>query len=105
MAPNRRLGAMTLEWEQIVVDAADPAGLAAWWADALGWVLVNDSDGEYEIRPAPDWLPGLLFLAVADPKPLKTRPHPDSRPDHPAAEVSRPLALAARRTDVGQGPE
>jgi hypothetical protein len=96
---------MTLEWEQIVVDAADPAGLAAWWADALGWVFVNDTDDEYEIRPAPDRLPGLLFVPVADPKTVKNRLHLDFRPDDRDAEVARLLALGARHADVGQGPD
>ncbi|WKX15591.2 VOC family protein [Streptomyces sp. NL15-2K] len=26
---------MALEWEQVVVDSADPVGLGRWWAEAL----------------------------------------------------------------------
>jgi hypothetical protein len=37
---------MTLEWEQIVVDAADPVALGRWWAAALGWVVVSDTPEE-----------------------------------------------------------
>ncbi|WP_405578450.1 VOC family protein [Streptomyces sp. NBC_01190] len=96
---------MTLEWEQVVVDAEDPTALGRWWADALGWVVVNDAPDEYEIRPAPDRLPGLVFVEVHDPRTVKNRLHFDFRPDDRDAEVDRFLALGARRTDIGQGDE
>jgi hypothetical protein len=31
-----------LEWEQVIVDAADPVALGHWWAEALGWVVVDE---------------------------------------------------------------
>lgn len=96
---------MTLEWEQVVVDASDPAALGRWWAEALGWAVVNDSPEEYEIRPAPDRLPGLLFVPVPEGTRVKNRLHPDFRPLDRAAEVERLLALGARRADVGQGEQ
>ncbi|MBT2451002.1 VOC family protein [Streptomyces sp. ISL-43] len=96
---------MALEWEQIVVDAGDPAALGLWWARALGWVVVNDSPDEYEIRPAPERLPGLVFVPVPDAKTSKNRLHLDFRPDDQEAEVRRLLAQGARRADVGQGAE
>jgi hypothetical protein len=99
------LPGMTLEWEQVIVDAADPVALGRWWAQALGWTVVNDDPDEFEIRPAPDRLPGLLFAAVPEPKTLKNRLHLDFRPDDQRAEVDRLLALGARHADVGQGEE
>ena len=60
---------MSLEWEQVVVDAAQPAALGLWWANALGWVVTFEADDEFEIRPNPERLPGLLFVAVGDPRP------------------------------------
>ncbi|GLW48947.1 hypothetical protein Stsp02_46080 [Streptomyces sp. NBRC 14336] len=96
---------MTLEWEQLNVDAADPVALGSWWAEALGWVVVNDSPEEFEIRPAPDRLPGLLFAPVPEAKTVKNRLHLDLRPDDQGAEVERLLALGARRADVGQGEQ
>ena len=96
---------MALEWEQTIVDAADPAALGQWWASALGWVVVGEADDEYEIRPAPDRLPGLLFVPVTEPKTHKNRLHLDFRPDDRDAEVERLLALGAVRVDVGQGPQ
>ncbi len=94
---------VTLEWEQTVIDAADPRALATWWAEALGWVMTVDDESEVEIRPAPDVTPGLLFLAVADERTAKNRLHLDFRPDDQAAEVDRLLRLGARRVDIGQG--
>ncbi|MEZ5138625.1 MAG: VOC family protein [Acidimicrobiales bacterium] len=64
---------MTVAWEQIVVDALDPVALGRWWAEALDWVVVNDDPEEFEIRPTPDRLPGILFELVADPKVTKNR--------------------------------
>ncbi|MEO3751980.1 VOC family protein [Streptomyces sp. B6B3] len=93
---------MTLKWEQVVVDAADPAALGRWWADALGWVVVHESAEECEIRPEPDRLPGLLFAVVEDGKLVKNRLHLDFRPDDQDAEVARLLARGALPADVGQ---
>ncbi|MYS24105.1 hypothetical protein GA0115240_160622 [Streptomyces sp. DvalAA-14] len=96
---------MALVWEQVVVDSADPVALGSWWCEALGWVVVNDSAEEYEIRPAADRLPGLVFVAVADPKTVKDRLHLDFRPDDQDAEVTRFLGLGARHADVGQSED
>ena len=96
---------MSLEWEQVVVDAAQPAALGRWWANALGWVVTFEADDEYEIRSAPDRLPGLVFVPVRDSKVTKNRLHLDFRPDDQTAEVDRLLALGAHRMDVGQGEQ
>lgn len=94
---------MSLEWEQVIVDTRDPAALGRWWADALGWVVVNDSVDEFEIRPSEDQLPGLLFVLVPEAKSSKNRLHLDFRPDDQTAEVERLIELGARRVDIGQG--
>jgi predicted enzyme related to lactoylglutathione lyase len=94
---------MTLEWEQIIVDSADPERLGRWWREALDWVVVNDDPAEYEIRPAPDRLPGLLFVHAPDVKTAKNRLHLDLRPDDRDAEVARLEQLGATRVDIGQG--
>ena len=94
---------MSLEWEQIVVDADDPGGLGSWWSEALGWVIVNDDPEEFEIRPAADRLPGLLFVRVDEAKATKNRLHLDFRPDDQTREVDRLLDLGASRADIGQG--
>jgi len=96
---------MGLEWEQVVIDAADPVMLGRWWADALGWVVLNEARDEFEIRPSPDRLPGLLFEPVPEAKAGKNRLHLDFRPDDQQAEVARLLGLGARHVDVGQGQQ
>ena len=93
---------MSLEWEQVVVDALDPDALAAWWREALGWVDISEPGDEPELRSAPDSLPGLLFVRVPEPKTVKDRLHLDFRPDDQAAEVARLEALGAVRVHVGQ---
>ena len=94
---------MTLEWEQVIVDAADPVALGQWWADVLGWVVVDGSEEEFEIRPSPERLPGLMFVRVSDAKESKNRLHLDFRPNDQQAEVERFLRAGAQRADVGQG--
>jgi hypothetical protein len=96
---------MTLEWEQVIVDSVDPVALGQWWAEALGWVVVDSSAEEFEIRPEPGRLPGLLFGQVEGGKSVKNRLHLDFRPDDQDAEVARLLALGARRVDIGQGDQ
>lgn len=94
---------MSLEWEQIVVEARDTVALGRWWAEALGWVIVNDDAAEFEIRETAERLPGVLFLSVGAAKQQKNRLHLDFRPDDQDAEVQRLIELGASRVDVGQG--
>ena len=94
---------MSLEWEQTIVAAADPASLGSWWREALGWETVNDDPEEFEIRPAADRPPGLLFVRTDEAKVTQNRLHLDFRPDDQAGEVDRLLDLGASRIDIGQG--
>lgn len=96
---------MALEWEQTIIDAVEPVRLGRWWQEALGWVTVNDDPDEFEIRPSPERLPGLLFASVPEPKSSKNRLHLDLRPDDRDVEVERLVALGATRVDVGQGEQ
>jgi len=96
---------MALEWEQVIMDAADPVALGRWWAAALEWVVVNDDPDEFEIRPEPERMPGLLFARVPEPKTVKNRLHLDLRPDDRDAAVDRLLGLGATHADIGQGEQ
>lgn len=94
---------MSLEWEQVVVQALDPRALGRWWADVLGWVVVHDADDELEIRPSAHRLPGLVFVPVTELNRSRSRLHLDFRPDDQQVEVDRFLVAGARRIDIGQG--
>jgi predicted enzyme related to lactoylglutathione lyase len=85
------------------MDARDAGALGQWWADVLGWVVVNDSPEEFEIRPSESQLPGLMFVPVPEGKQTKNRLHLDFRPDDQQREVRRFLDAGARRADIGQG--
>ena len=96
---------MSLEWEHVIVHTAHPVALGRWWADALGWVVVWQSEDEYSIRPAPDRLPGLTFVTMLDAKVAKSRLHLDFHPDNQATEADRLLGMGAQRVDIGQGEQ
>ena len=93
---------MASRWEQVVIDSDDPARLARWWAEALGYRIVYEAPDEVEIRRTADELPGLLFTPVPDAKKTKNRLHIDLRPDDQEAEVERLVDMGARHVDVGQ---
>jgi predicted enzyme related to lactoylglutathione lyase len=99
----------------LVIDAADPAAMAGFWAAALGWEVAEDEehadDPERVVWPSgftypdPVALP-LVFVPVPERKTVKNRVHLDlatQSADHQAAEVSRLLGLGARPADIGQG--
>ena len=96
----------------LVVDAADPSRQAAFWADALGWIVAADEPGEAAVCPAGFGYPGpaalpLVFVPVKERKTTKNRVHLDlstTSAEHQAAEVERLLGLGAVRLDIGQGP-
>ena len=99
---------MTLTIQCLDIDCVDPAGLASFWQEALGWRRTHETADEVVLEPpagspqdgvAPD----LLFLRVPEAKSVKNRLHLDLRPDDQAAEVARLEALGARRVDIGQG--
>jgi hypothetical protein len=92
----------------LCVDAADPARLAAFWQDALGWRCTFAEPDQVALEPpagSPEdgVVPDLLFLRVPESKVVKNRLHIDLRPSDQAAEVARLESLGARRVDIGQG--
>ncbi|MGW4461542.1 VOC family protein [Micromonospora sp. NPDC004704] len=89
-------------WENLVVDAQDPARLARWWAEALGYRITYEKPDEVEIRRSTDELPGLIFVPVPEGKTTKNRLHIDLRPTDQEAEVERLVNMGARHVDVGQ---
>ena len=94
---------MGSRWYTIVVDAADPARLARWWGEVLGYELLYEAADEAVIGAKEGAPPGLCFVSVADAKPAKNRLHIDLNPDDQAAEVERLVDMGARHVDIGQG--
>jgi hypothetical protein len=91
----------------VVVDAADPAGLARFWVDFLGWEVSHADADEVDVTaPADDgWRFDLVFVPVTEPKTTKNRVHLDvasASPDHQVAQVSHALSLGATHADIGQ---
>ena len=96
---------MTLTWEELVVDCEDFVAQGHWWADALGWEIVDEDDEGIELRNPTGAGPTLLFLNVPEAKTVKNRLHLDFVPDDQAAEVDRLVAMGATPVDVGQGEQ
>ncbi|WP_030264082.1 VOC family protein [Streptomyces sp. NRRL B-24484] len=100
---------MACRISELVLDAADPGLLAAFWREVLGYVeLGREDDGSIEIGPPGTGFggpqPTLVISPSEDPRPAKLRLHIDvSATDREQdAELERLLALGARHADVGQ---
>jgi Glyoxalase-like domain len=101
---------MSLRWQCICVDSTDPAPLARWWAELLGWRITHEGDDEVVLEPPAgspleDRSPDILFLKVPEEKRDKVRIHIDLRPDDQEAEVARADSMCATRVDIGQGQQ
>ena len=102
---------MSTRLVHLVIDAADPRGLARFWAAALRWEVAAEEDGEVDVWPPGFSYPGpaalpLVFVPVPEAKTGKNRVHLDLATEsvaHQGAEVERLLALGAVRADIGQG--
>jgi catechol 2,3-dioxygenase-like lactoylglutathione lyase family enzyme len=101
---------MACRISELVIDAADPDRLAAFWSDVLGYVeLGREDDGSIEIGPADVGFggpqPTLVISPSSDPRTAKKLPlHIDvnATDRDQEAELERLLALGARPADVGQ---
>ena len=98
---------MPLALHHVVVDARDLPGLAAFWAEALGWQVLSAREREVVVGPAVDAPVGLCFMPSPDAKVVKNRLHLDltTTADDRDAELARLLSLGATRVDIGQTGE
>jgi hypothetical protein len=97
---------MPARFTELVIDCADPERVAAFWAAALGYtVLDREADGTIEIGLPSGAPPTLLFQRVPESKTVKNRLHIDVRAvgTDQATELQRLLGLGARQIDIGQG--
>lgn len=107
---------MALRWYSTVVESTDHRKLGRWWAEALGWDVVFETDDE--LVAVPPWAlelsqqldfhrvpPGMVFVPVEHEKVMKNRLHWDFAPhtsDDREAEIARLVELGATVIDVGQ---
>jgi catechol 2,3-dioxygenase-like lactoylglutathione lyase family enzyme len=100
---------MSCRISEIVIEARDPARLAAFWCDVLGYAeLGREEDGSIEIGPLAAGFGGpqpvIVLSPSASPPPGQPRLHLDVSPvdRDQDAELARLLAAGARPADVGQ---
>jgi len=89
----------------VVVDAANPQMLAAFWTEAAGWPVGRGDSWLVGLRPPSGRGPWLEFIRDGEPKRVKNRVHLDVAPwpgGDQAAEVARLEELGAKHADVGQ---
>ena len=94
---------MGSKWYTVVVDSADPAQAAKFWAAVLDYQVIYSAPDEVVIAEDEKTYPGLIFVPVPEGKTVKNRLHIDLNPENQDAEVERLIGLGARRIDVGQG--
>lgn len=102
---------MASKFTELIIDAHDLRGLAAFWCDVLGYEVTEATEEGVEIA-APGHDPGaegpqaptLVFVPVPEAKTVKNRVHIDvnATDRDQQAEVERLVGLGARRVDVGQ---
>ena len=98
---------MAAKFTELVIDCADIARVAEFWAAVLDYTVLERSPAGIEIGAADGSRPTLVFVPVPDAKQVKNRVHIDVNPHgtDQASELQRLLGLGARKVDVGQGPE
>ncbi|NJC74206.1 VOC family protein [Planosporangium thailandense] len=90
----------------VVVDCADPRGMARFWGEAMDWAVHEVTHDHARLRSAKGVGPYLEFLRTPDMKTVSSRVHLDVVPyrgDDQAAEVAWLTDLGATLADVGQG--
>ncbi len=80
-----------------VLDCADPALLAEFWAAALGYVNVGSAGAYVALYPPDRNGPKLLLQHVSEAKLAKNRMHLDIETPDIHAEAARLIDLGARR--------
>jgi predicted enzyme related to lactoylglutathione lyase len=98
---------MTSRIAVIAIDAIKPRVVADFWCEVLGWQVTDEDDTLVSITPPDGSWPTIDVVKVPENKSVKNRLHLDLRADGNSTEdeLERLLALGARRTDVGQGPD
>jgi catechol 2,3-dioxygenase-like lactoylglutathione lyase family enzyme len=99
---------MTIQLLALTFDANDPLRLGRFWADFLGWELIEDPTDGVRLHPSDDTGFQLRFQLSRERKIGPNQMHFDLTSDSLADQqdkVERALALGARHLDIGQGSE
>ena len=96
---------MVSRFSELCIDCSNPARLAEFWCEVLGYEITDQDEDSIEIAEGPGTMPTLLFIVVPEGKTVKNRIHIDVSPRdrEQDEEVARIEALGARRIDIGQG--
>ena len=85
----------------LVLDCADPDGLARFWGPTLDYEIVGGAGAYVLLLPKEPGAPQLLLQRVPEAKATKNRMHLDLHVADPEAEAQRLIALGATRTGDG----
>ncbi|MGP4028508.1 VOC family protein [Actinomadura sp. 3N407] len=101
---------MACRISELVLDCRDPEGLAAFWCEVLGFVVLDRDGEDVEIGPREGFgglQPTLLLSRSDDAKAGKLPLHIDvnATDRDQEEELERLLAAGARHADVGQTGE
>lgn len=84
----------------LVLDCADPARLATFWSDALGYTTAGEAGNYVLLVPNDTGPPKLLLQAVVEVKATKNRMHLDIETPDVDAGVIRLESLGAHRLET-----
>lgn len=106
----RRVPTMACRISELVISCRDPQRLAAFWCEALGFIVLDIDDGAVEIGPREGFgglQPTLIFSPTTEPEAVTLRLHFDvnATDRDQDAELERLLKLGARPADIGQTGE
>ncbi|MGP3983815.1 VOC family protein [Streptomyces sp. KR80] len=90
---------MGIQLQNVVIDAADAAGLAGFWAGVTGWEKADWSSPEEAVVRNPGDGVSIYFMQVPEEKAGKNRVHLDIGPtadSSASAEIERLVGLGAR---------
>ncbi|MBB6171736.1 catechol 2,3-dioxygenase-like lactoylglutathione lyase family enzyme [Nocardiopsis mwathae] len=102
---------MACRVSELVIECKDPQGLAAFWCEVLGFIVLDpDDDGAVEIGPRGGFggsQPTLIFSPATDSEARNLRLHFDvnATDRDQDAELERLLKLGARPADIGRTGE
>jgi predicted enzyme related to lactoylglutathione lyase len=91
---------MGSRWRGVVVVATDPARLSRWWAEVLGYRILDERHDGIDVGPG-EGSPLLTFAPATVAPPGPSRVHLDISVDDRDAELERLVDMGARPVEGG----